>query len=250
MPQNYENISVTTHSLWKFYRLMRVREYVLGLNTSGLYHWRYAPLKAISEATGISTDALKRDLGFFHRLGLVYYRNGYLKIVRLEGKSERLMKLYHAWKNEINQSDNPKQFFVNIYLRDELAKNVNYQLVEESKKCADPRNREKLRSLVNLDSEQIIGRKQGVNVSHRSLGGIFQRSVSTGTRYFDRLKKSGLITIIPQSEVVAPYTPEKYSELKKAIIFRGGREYLYGCYLFIRNGFIYERKTNNIVFNW
>jgi len=248
--QIYEHISISTNFLWKFSRLVRVTDYVLGLNTSGLYHWRYVSLRELSEATGASVDTLKRDLAFFHRAGLVYYRDGYLKLVKLKGRFEKLRRLYRTWKKEIEGSENPKQFFVNIYQRDRIGKNVSYQIIKEAKKCNDKKNKKKIMSLVRLSREQEFGRKQGVNVSYSSIGGIFDMSRATGARIVKKLKESGLMTVKRNSEAVAPFTPDKYKELKRGIVIRGGKEFLYGCYLYVKDSTIYERKSNSYVFNW
>lgn len=226
-----------THSyIKKFYRFCLMRQYLLTLNSSGLYNIKQVRLCSI--VSKIPYNTLRADLSWFVSNGVLRKDKNNLKLIRLSRTHQSLYGLYIRYAGQISDSKTPAIFFADLYKRKQIHSNVIYQVKKEAAK-SDPINGKKLLKLVN-HSKAELGEKQGVYLSLGTIGRLLGRSKTTAYKYMERLNMNAIVGRIKNRAFIC-HSKEYYYHRKT--------DKLYGR-LFVRNGEVYERLLNSYVFIW
>lgn len=228
---------IYTHSnIKKFYRFCLMRQYLLTLDSSGLYNIKH--LKLCSIACKIPYNTLRADLSWFVAIGVLWRGRNNLKLIRLGKQYKSLYGLYIRYEGQISQSNTPAIYFADLYKRKKIHNNIICQIKREATKC-DPINGKKLLKLVKT-SKAKIGEKQGVYLSLGTIGRLFGRSKTTAYKYIERLNLNGIVKRIRNSAFICHLSEYQYHRKT---------EKLYGR-LFVRSGKVYERLLNSYMFIW
>lgn len=225
---------VTSHvNLKKVYDWFLIREYLLSVNSSGLYD--ICEFKKACEATKINYNTARARISCFESCGLLVRNKaaGVIKIVELTGNVERLYNLFERHRNDIEQSKNPKVYFADLWKRRLIKSNVVSQAFKEAEKCND-RNiaRKYLRTVKGSNTQ--IGASSGINLALSTIGNIIGRSKATAHRAVERMNGEGMIKVKKQSLFVCHVSQVEYFKRK---------DNLYGR-LFVDDFKVFERMQN------
>lgn len=228
---------IYTHSnIKKFYRFCLLRQYLLTLNSSGLYN--IGQVKLCSIACKIPYNTLRADLSWFVAIGVLWRVKNNMKLIRLTKNYKSLYGLYIKYEGQISKSETPAIYFADLYKRKKIYNNIICQIKREANKC-DPINGKKLLKLVKT-SKAEIGEKHGVHFSLGTIGHLFGRSKTTAYKYIERLNLNGIVKRKRNSAFICHLNEYHYH--RKA-------EKLYGR-LFVRSSKVYERLLNSYMFIW
>jgi hypothetical protein len=219
----------------KIYRFFVIRNYLLSVNSSGLY--KISQLKKCAIDTGLSYTTLREDIKRFRTMSLIMVGDGYIKVNKLQKEFRSLWNMFINNESNFAESKAPAVLFSDLYKEKIIKRNVFTQIKMETAKCSEANGRKLWRLVRN--SKQKVGEKTGVNLSVGTIGNLFGRTKGTGHRYIERMHALGIIRRFRNSrQLEIPY--DQFNQVRKA-------ESLYGR-LFIRDGKVFERLMNSYIF--
>lgn len=209
------------------YRFLRLRKYLLGINTSGLYN--KSVLKEAAIHSGINYNTLRADISFFEQKGWIQKSGKYLRLLRLSTSISKFTRFSDTSNSDIEFCDLVKKniFFSGLYR----------QAKKEAEKINDHKIAKKYLKTVR-GSISPIGVNHGIYCSIATIGRIFSKSQSTAKRYISGLKNRRLIGVVNNSKIIGE--AKDYNQLKRMpeLINR----------IFLSENVVFLRQTNSYKF--
>jgi hypothetical protein len=232
------NYFLTHIEVKRFYRYCLMREYLHTVNSAGLYHINQ--VRNCARVTRLSYNTLRNDINIFADMGLLVRANGFVKLHRLSDSLKSLHTLFKLNRQEIEKQSNPALYFADLYKKKIVFANVIAQSFMEAEKINDEKLKRKYLKHIR-QKKAPVGVKEGIFLSLRTIGNIFDRGKTTAYKFIERMNNTAILKI--KKNISSALCPAiRINDLRKA-------ENLCGR-LFVKDGFVFERLQNSYQFNF